>query len=172
MNDKHLDWNDEREDSAIQSRPAPSSRAVPTPAAPGEKTGSRLSLVPVQAKRDSVAPPRFSVGAERTGNDGEELDDDALRAYLAEVATFGTNHEIVVRRSPHADHEAMRRLPELYLSLIERRLFDARLTYVLSGETWRATLTVERDHTYLERVCGAKGAKKATAAGDSSPPAP
>lgn len=161
MNNEHLDWKEEREDSTIQARAA-------VAASSSEKSSSRLSLVQLttrgNASGNEVLRPQSELA--------EELNDDALRAYLAEVATFGTQQRITVRRSPNAAQEAVKRLPELYLQLIERRLFDAEITYVLSGSEWRATLTAERDRTRLERECLGTAPKKATAAGDSSPPAP
>jgi len=180
MDNKQVDWQDAQEESSVQSRPIPkgvAARPSSVPPAEGtEKSASRLSLLPLtpvsrERTHDGVGPQQLAGrSAEESG--GQALDDDALRAFLAEVATFGTDQLILVRLAPNLPREAVKRLPELYLRIIERRLFDAELTYGLEGATWRATLLVERDRTRLRRECLTSAPKKATAAGDSSPPAP
>src|SRR5688572_30323568 len=57
------------------------------------------------------------------------LDDAELRALFADIATYGRVQEVTMKASPRARSEIVRRLPELYLKLVERRVYGAQIRY-------------------------------------------
>jgi len=80
------------------------------------------------------------------------MDDEQLRALLSDIATNGEIIELSVKASPRARPDAIARLPELYLKLVQRRVFGAQVRYELSGAEWLDTLIATPDGLRLVRV--------------------
>lgn len=80
------------------------------------------------------------------------LDDAELRALFADIATYGRVEEVTMKAAPRARSEVVRRLPELYLKLVERRLYGAQIRYEFDGGYWLDTLVTTPNGCRLVRV--------------------
>lgn len=80
------------------------------------------------------------------------LDDEELRALLSDIATYGEVRELSVQASPRARSEKVARLPELYLKLVQRRVYGAQVRYEINGAAWLDTLIATPQGLRLVRV--------------------
>jgi|GEM_PF-2377018 len=80
------------------------------------------------------------------------LDDAELRKLFADIATYSRVEEVTMKASPRARSEVVRRLPELYLKLIERRVYGAQIRYEFDSACWLDTLVTTPSGCRLVRV--------------------
>jgi hypothetical protein len=80
------------------------------------------------------------------------LDDAQLRTLFADIATYGKVQEVTMKASPRSRPENVRRLPELYLKLVERRLYGAQIRYEFESAAWLDTLVTTPAGCRLVRV--------------------
>lgn len=80
------------------------------------------------------------------------LDDAELRSLFSDIATYGKVLEATVKPSPRSRPELIRRLPELYLKLVERRVFGAQIRYEFDDGVWLDTLMATPSGVRLVRV--------------------
>ncbi len=80
------------------------------------------------------------------------LDDDQLRDLLSDISTYGKVLGLSVKSSPRGRPETISRLPELYLKLVQRRVFGAQVRYEFDGSTWLDTLLATPTGVRLVRV--------------------
>jgi hypothetical protein len=80
------------------------------------------------------------------------LDDEQLRALLSDIATYGQVRELSVKAAPRARPDAITRLPELYLKLVQRRVFGAQIRYDFEDKSWLDTLIATPEGLRLVRV--------------------
>jgi hypothetical protein len=80
------------------------------------------------------------------------LDDEQLRALLSDIATYGEVRELTVKSAPRSRPDPVSRLPELYLKLVQRRVFGAQIRYLLEGQVWLDTLIATPEGLRLVRV--------------------
>lgn len=80
------------------------------------------------------------------------LNEQQLRALLSDVATYGRVLEATVKANARSQPAAAARLPELYLNLVERRVFGAQLRYEYKRSVWLDTLIPTKDGVRLVRI--------------------
>lgn len=80
------------------------------------------------------------------------LDDAELRTLFADIATYGKVQEVTMKASPRSIPDVVRRLPELYLKLIERRVYGAQIRYEFENACWLDTLITTPGGCRLVRV--------------------
>jgi len=80
------------------------------------------------------------------------LDDAELRTLFSDIATYGTVQEVTMKMAPRSTPEVVRRLPELYLKLIERRIYGAQIRYEFESGSWLDTLITTPSGCRLVRV--------------------
>lgn len=80
------------------------------------------------------------------------LDDAELRTLFADIATYGTVQEVTMKVAPRSTPDVVRRLPELYLKLVERRVYGAQIRYEFESGSWLDTLVTTPAGCRLVRV--------------------
>jgi hypothetical protein len=80
------------------------------------------------------------------------LDDAELRTLFADIATYGTVQEVTMKVAPRSTPDVVRRLPELYLKLVERRVYGAQIRYEFESGAWLDTLVTTPAGCRLVRV--------------------
>ena len=80
------------------------------------------------------------------------LDDEQLRTLFSDIATYADVLEVAVKASPRAHPDPGSRLPELYLKLVQRRVFGAQMRYEFQGKVWLDTLIATPEGLRLVRV--------------------
>jgi len=108
-----------------------------------------------------VTPRRATAAEPLTGPDSgvrladikeAVLDDAELRTLFADIATYGKVLEVRMKASPRATPDPVRRLPELYLKLVERRVYGAQIRYEFEKACWLDTLITTPAGCRLVRV--------------------
>lgn len=80
------------------------------------------------------------------------LDEEQLRDLLSDVATYGKVLEATVKATARSQPAVTMKLPELYLKLVERKVFGAQLRYEYKGAVWLDTLIPTQDGVRLVRI--------------------
>jgi len=114
-----------------------------------------LGPQPTEAQRRPAAADPLSVpdsGVRLAEIKEAVLDDSELRTLFADIATYGKVLEVTMKSTPRSRSDPVRRLPELYLKLIERRVYGAQVRYEFESATWLDTLITTPAGCRLVRV--------------------
>jgi hypothetical protein len=135
----------------VDSGRADASVSPPSGPQPGKQSASSqpASSQPASA-RDAGGSPQS--GLRLTEIKEAILDDAELRKLFADIATYSRVEEVTMKASPRARSEVVRRLPELYLKLIERRVYGAQIRYEFDSGCWLDTLVTTPSGCRLVRV--------------------